>query len=859
MQREDAEEVADVFRNLLQRYFAIAEIQKLGDAQERERNGIHAALVHQHEQQERHGEQQKDGKSDPGVAAVAQLADPEQIGHLQKDHERDHGPDSRVGVKRKPVEQRREHQEFRALDTLRKKVQAKEHECGGKIRFEPPARQHDVPGGYGEHEQHGKRLAGSPVHLHQLIKGDQREDAGQQHRQANNPHLEAENRDEGDHQVGLERVHAGTPGGEVHGHAEPEGIPRRGHERVGVVARKGLVLVDVGGDAREHEAAGKNTHGKENPEKTNLYRSFSNKAHDSGNKRFHGQALLFQLDDRRQPVRMVIGIGAMGVRLEPENLDAGKRHRGKRGLLRAALYRGALPKDPLVAIDAENDLAIFVDLVVDTGGNIKRIGVVRQDVDDARRSMGAYPIPVLPSANLEGRIFHGLVHHGHLVVLPEAIELDAAQDKLALDLLDLDRGKRIDVISSVHQQADAKETVRHKTRNLEQADQRNSLRKNLRQEEVEHAPRHGQHGKGRKPCPGIAPMETVTEDTHVARRDGSQQHHPHEGLAPVQHEPDDSNGDGVQNVALVHARQQHEERSGVPRSQFEHATQRLAADRGDKRKDGEQDEQRLAHIRGAEPEERATLGQAEERVRVGRDVAHREHPEVRRVVGGKRVLRRGVDIGAAQHSPEVIAQEERQEDEDAGDNRKREALPGTAPVLDEKAAEHRQEEDHLELREQRQNVQRSRKHGRAAEIDAVQRRKRKRDRDEVHLAPHRAAEQDGGVQRDNGDQEVLLPAREIVAVDNAAGEIHKEQVREIYRPQAKELEEECLCDNNSENGVDLRDHPEPENIKRRIVPAEVAEAAVNQRLDPPHPKTLVTIVRSRKRTEQIRNNTNHSP
>ena len=107
LQREDAEEVADILRDFLERDFAIAEIQQLGDAQERKRNGIHAALVHQHEQQQRNAKQKEDGKGNPSVAAVAQLANPEQIGHLQKNHERDHGPNRCVGVKREPVERRR--------------------------------------------------------------------------------------------------------------------------------------------------------------------------------------------------------------------------------------------------------------------------------------------------------------------------------------------------------------------------------------------------------------------------------------------------------------------------------------------------------------------------------------------------------------------------------------------------------------------------------------------------------------------------------------------------------------------------------------------------------------------------------
>ena len=42
-------------------------------------------------------------------------------------------------------------------------------------------------------------------------------------------------------------------------------------------------------------------------------------------------------------------------------------------------------------------------------------------------------------------------------------------------------------------------------------------------------------------------------------------------------------------------------------------------------------------------------------------------------------------------------------------------------------------------------------------------------------------------QRDKGNHEVLLPARKIVAVYNAAGKINQEQVREIHRPQAEEL------------------------------------------------------------------------
>lgn len=284
LQREDAEEVADILRNFLERDFAITEIQQLGDAQERERNGIHTALVHQHEQQKRNSKHQKNGKGNPSVTAVAQLANPEQVGHLQKNHERDHGPDCRVGVKREPVEQRREHQEFRAFDTLRKKVNPEQHEGGSEIRFEPPARQHDVPRSDGKHEQHSKRLAGTHVHFHKFIYSHQREDAGQQHGQADNPNLEAEKRHKGHHQVRLERVHAGTPGGEVHRHAEPEGIPRRRQKRVSVVTGKSLVLVDVGGNTRKHETARENAHGKEQPEQIEF--------------QFHGHSLLFQLDNR---------------------------------------------------------------------------------------------------------------------------------------------------------------------------------------------------------------------------------------------------------------------------------------------------------------------------------------------------------------------------------------------------------------------------------------------------------------------------------------------------------------------------------------------------------------------------------
>ena len=298
LQRKDAEEVADILRDFLERDFAIAEIQQLGNAQERERNGVHTALIHQHEQQKRNGKHQKDGKGNPSVTAIAQLANPEQVGHLQKNHERDHGPDCRVGVKREPVEQRREHQEFRAFDTLRKKVNPEQHKSGSKIRFEPPARQHYVPRSDGKHEQHGKRLAGTHVHFHKFIYSHQREDAGQQHGQADNPNLEAEKRNKGHHQVRLKRVHAGAPGGEVHRHAEPEGIPRRRQERVSVVTGKSLVLVDVGGNTRKHETARENAHGKEQPEQIDFCGDIPYKAGDIGNTQFHGHSLLFQLDNR---------------------------------------------------------------------------------------------------------------------------------------------------------------------------------------------------------------------------------------------------------------------------------------------------------------------------------------------------------------------------------------------------------------------------------------------------------------------------------------------------------------------------------------------------------------------------------
>jgi hypothetical protein len=44
-------------------------------------------------------------------------------------------------------------------------------------------------------------------------------------------------------------------------------------------------------------------------------------------------------------------------------------------------YRAALPKEIFVAINAEDDIAIIVDFIVDADGHIERISSGRQDVN----------------------------------------------------------------------------------------------------------------------------------------------------------------------------------------------------------------------------------------------------------------------------------------------------------------------------------------------------------------------------------------------------------------------------------------------------------------------------------------------
>lgn len=123
---------------------------------------------------------------------------------------------------------------------------------------------------------------------------------------------------------------------------------------------------------------------------------------------------------------MVVGIGAARIRLEPENLDSLDRYRSRHRSLCATPYRAALPKEIFVAIYAEDDIAIIVDFIVDADGHIERISSGRQNVDNARRRMGAYPVLVLPATNFERSIFYGFVHHGHFVILIKAIELYSA-------------------------------------------------------------------------------------------------------------------------------------------------------------------------------------------------------------------------------------------------------------------------------------------------------------------------------------------------------------------------------------------------------------------------------------------------
>ena len=87
----------------------------------------------------------------------------------------------------------------------------------------------------------------------------------------------------------------------------------------------------------------------------------------------------------------------------------------------------------------------------------------------------------------------------------------------------------------------------------------------------------------------------------------------------------------------------------------------------------------------------------------------------------------------------------------------------------------------------------------------------------------------------------------------------RNKCEKINGPKADELEQESLADSYPENRMDLRHDPKPKDIKRRIVPLEVAKAAIHKLLHPAHPEALVAIIGISKSQENIREDAERPP
>ena len=101
-----------------------------------------------------------------------------------------------------------------------------------------------------------------------MKKNEKRKNRRDEHRHADRADAESEDRDEGHREVGFQRIHPRTPRSQINREPITEGILAGFPQRVCVVAREGLVLIDVSGNGPEFVNSRKNPDEKKHPEKT---------------------------------------------------------------------------------------------------------------------------------------------------------------------------------------------------------------------------------------------------------------------------------------------------------------------------------------------------------------------------------------------------------------------------------------------------------------------------------------------------------------------------------------------------------------------------------------------------------------